>query len=123
LGLPLKGDDPKPAGARRRGVVWAEHLRLAVQGHLVYGFYPFEKRYEITDRTHLVELAERVPASVVKIDTDEYGYLVSCTQDTSRSQPISRDRLVWYVNEKEGAQWQGKSMLRSSFGPWLLKHE
>lgn len=126
LGLPLLGEDPKPAGARRRGVVWADHLRLAVQGHLVYGFYPFEKRYDTESdpgRAHLVELAERVPASVTKIHTDDSGQLLSCQQDVAKSKPIPRSSLVWYANEREGAQWSGKSMLRSAYGPWLLKHE
>jgi hypothetical protein len=37
--------------------------------------------------------------------------------------PIPASNLVWYVHEREGAAWQGKSMLRPAYGAWLLKHE
>ncbi|MFI7125986.1 hypothetical protein ACIBQ1_09850 [Nonomuraea sp. NPDC050153] len=124
LGLPILGADAEPGPARRRGVRWADHLRLALQS-LTYGFMPFERRYEIRDgRARLVNLGERLPHTIGEIKLRRDGTIASVHQDlVPASQPIPADRLVWYVREREGANWAGRSILRSSYGAWLLKHE
>lgn len=125
LGLPLLGADPEPQPARRRGVVWADHLRLAVPGHLTFGHYPFEKRYDTTTdpgKARLVEMAERVPASITQMELDKGGDLTGIMQDFT-TERIDRSRLVWYVNDREGTNWPGRSILRAAYGAWLLKHE
>jgi hypothetical protein len=35
---------------------------------------------------------------------------------------IPGERLVWYVNELEGAAWQGNSIFRAAYGLWSLKN-
>lgn len=35
-------------------------------------------------------------------------------------QPIPADRLVYFVNEQEGADWAGQSVLRSAYKHWLI---
>ncbi|MFB4275738.1 hypothetical protein ACBJ59_10635 [Nonomuraea sp. MTCD27] len=124
LGLPILGADNKPGPARRRGVRWADHIRLAL-GALTYGFMPFERRYEIRDgMARLVNLGERLPHTIGDIQLRRDGTIESIQQDlVPGSKPISADRLVWYCREREGANWAGRSMLRSSYGAWLLKHE
>ncbi|MER7131248.1 phage portal protein family protein [Streptosporangium saharense] len=124
LGLPILGADTGPGPARRRGVRWAEHLRLALLS-LTYGFVPFERRYEIdpAGRARLVSLGERMPHTVTAIDLNRDGTLKSITQDYAGGQPIPADRLLWYAHEREGAAWAGRSILRASYGAWLLKHE
>ena len=42
---------------------------------------------------------------------------------TTQDDPIAANRLTWYVNEKEGANWAGTSLLRPCYTPWVLKHE
>lgn len=124
LGLPILGADKKPGPARRRGVRWADHLRLALQS-LTFGFAPFERRYEIRDgQARLVNLGERLPHTIGAINLNRDGTIDTIQQDIApASKPISADRLVWYVHEREGANWAGRSILRPAYGPWLLKHE
>lgn len=124
LGLPVLGADAVPSPARRRGVRWAGHLRLALLS-LAYGFAPFERRYEIRDgRARLVNLGERMPHTIGAINLNRDGTIKSIQQDLApASAPIPADRLAWYVHEREGSNWAGRSILRASYGPWLLKHE
>lgn len=125
LGLPVWGADVVPGAARRRGVRWEEHLRLALL-HLVWGFMPFAQRYDIVGRrARLAELSERMPVTVADIVTDDDGSLRGIRQIGVRTSDelIPARNLVWYVHEREGAAWQGRSMLRAAYGPWLLKHE
>ncbi|WP_051864898.1 phage portal protein family protein [Streptosporangium roseum] len=123
LGLPILGADRTPGSARRRGVRWAEHLRLALLS-LVYGFMPFERRYAIVDgRARLVNLGERMPHTVRAIDLHRDGTLKSISQEHAAGGPIPAARLLWYAHEREGAAWTGRSIMRASYGAWLLKHE
>jgi hypothetical protein len=125
LGLPLLGEDASPGAARRRGVQWAEHLRMALL-MLTFGFCPFAQRYEMVDgRARLAELSVRLPSTVEEILTERDGSLAGIRQTAAPStQPtIPDEHLVWYAHEREGAAWQGRSLLRPAFGAWLLKHE
>lgn len=123
LGLPILGADEEPGPARRRGVHWADHLRLALLS-LVFGHMPFERRYEIRNgQARLVNLGERMPWTIGEINLNGDGTLASIAQDVISSQPIPANRLVWYAHEREGAAWTGRSVLRPAYGPWLLKHE
>ena len=124
LGLPILGADAEPGPARRRGVRWADHLRLALLS-LTYGFSVFERRYEIQEgRARLASLGERMPHTIGAINLNRDGTIASIQQDIApASRPIPADRLAWYVHEREGANWAGRSIMRASYGPWLLKHE
>lgn len=123
LGLPILGADEEPGPARRRGVHWADHLRLALLS-LVFGHMPFERRYEIRGGlARLVNLGERMPWTIGEINLNGDGTLASIAQDVISSKPIPANRLVWYAHEREGAAWTGRSVLRPAYGPWLLKHE
>jgi hypothetical protein len=123
LGLPILGADTEPGAARRRGVRWSEHLRLALL-HLVFGHMPFEQRYDILDgRARLAALSERMPQSIADIEVNSDGTLKGIKQHTAGAKLIAAKNLVWYVHSREGAAWQGRSMLRAAFGAWLLKHE
>lgn len=122
LGLPVQGKDTHPGPARRRGVDIDEHMRLAAL-HLVFGHMPFAERYEIRDgKARLAELSERMPTTITNIITTDDGKLDGILQFGAKN-PIPASQLVWYVHEREGASWQGRSMLRSAYGPWLIKHE
>lgn len=121
LGLPILGQKQDPGPARRRGVNFDEHYRLALL-NLIFGHMPFEQRYDIIDgQARLADLSERMPSTITQIDIDDGGDLTGILQFGSKA-AIPVERLVWYVHEREGSMWQGRSMLRPAYGPWLIKH-
>ncbi|MGP3914312.1 phage portal protein family protein [Nonomuraea sp. 10N515B] len=123
LGLPILGMDAEPGPARRRGVRWTDHLRVALLS-LVYGFVPFERRYAIVGKqARLVNLGERMPHTIGSIQLAADESVASITQNLAATRPIPANRLVWYVHDREAANWTGRSVLRASYGAWLLKHE
>jgi len=131
---------------RRQGVVWAEHLRDALL-MLPLGFMAFEQVYQPETggdwgeqlgtgaALHLRKLAPRMPATVTKISVGRDGGLQSITQNASPVDPwdmrvlmeggvtIPVDRLVLYVNDREGADWAGTSLLRTAYRDWYLKDQ
>lgn len=134
LGLPVIGWEGKPSTARRRGrFSWDEHLRMALL-MLPYGAMFFEQVTETLPdgRWGLRKLAPRMPTTLEDIKVARDGGLVGIVQkppaligaarawDASRS-VIPVDRLVAYVNEREGAAWAGESVLRAAYKSWLLK--
>ncbi|MFI1194070.1 hypothetical protein ACH4T9_12545 [Micromonospora sp. NPDC020750] len=126
LGLPVTGDDT-PKSARVRGVSWAEHVRAALTC-LTYGHAGFEMLAEVRgERARLSMLAERPAHTITAIYADaRSGAFQGVTQDVPGRldvPQIKADRMVWYCHEREGNSWQGTSLLRPAYGPWLLKRE
>lgn len=125
FGLPILGDDESDTGPfRQRGVIWDEHLDVALD-MLIYGHMPFAIGGEVTGdplRWHLTELSERMPATITKIEVERNGKLKSITQFGSETE-IRASNLLWYAHAKRGGNWAGRSMLREAYAPWLLKHE
>ncbi|AZQ77659.1 hypothetical protein EJ997_10225 [Flaviflexus ciconiae] len=124
LGLPVDGQtDGKRLRSRGR-FSWLEHLRLALTS-LDFGFAFFEQVYEARDdgRLWIRKLGYRPQATIAQINVAADGGLVSVEQglDGGRNAKIPVNRLVAYVNEREGAAWSGTSVLRSSYKYWLLK--
>ncbi len=126
LGLPVKGQ-PDSAPVRTRGrFSWAEHLRLALL-ELVFGHSFFEQVYRVDgNRARLAKLAWRPPRTISEIIVAKDGGLVAIKQDALATAAgagvkIPVDRLVAYVNDREGANWVGQSLLRQAYKNWLLK--
>lgn len=125
LGLPIDGDDPnRPKRRSKRRFNFQEHLRIALLA-LAYGFYMFEQVFEYRESSqllHLRKLAERPPWSIAEINSEKDGGLKEIRQNTGpHDPPIPVDHLVAYVWDKEGGNWTGRSLLRSCYGPWLIK--
>lgn len=123
-GLPIAGSDEPPGPARRRGVEWDDHLRLALL-HLTFGHSPFAIAGDVGGnplRWRLTQLSERLPQTITDIEVNDDGSLKEIYQAGSRD-PIPANDLLWYAHNREGAAWQGQSMIRSAYAPWLLKHE
>lgn len=134
------GLDDTPAGRRRRrrhGIVLTQHVREALL-HLVFGFMPFEVVYEVgpaspgqpegRDYAHLRKLGPRMPRTVQEVKVGRDGGLAGLVQTspsslTGEGITIPVDRLVWYVNAREGADWTGQSLLRPAYKHWLIKDE
>ena len=126
LDLPIVGMDKPPQRIRERGrFSWDEFLRLALL-MLVFGHSVFEQVYRIdeNDKARLGKLAWRPPRTIRDFDVAQDGGLVAVVQwgvFGSSTVRIPVDRLVVFVNEREGANWLGRSLLRSAYKNWLLK--
>lgn len=126
-GLPILGDaEPTTTPYRRRGVLFKQHLRLALL-QLVYGHMPFAfagevKQIEGKTRWQLNRLDERLPQTITALNVAENGDLISIRQFGSKFDIPARN-LLWYTHDREGSNWTGTSMLRSCYGAWLLKHD
>ncbi len=139
LSLAIKGV-PWQAPLRTKGrFTFAEHLPLALL-ELVHGHSVFEQVYDIDafGLAIIKKLAWRPPRTIASFDVASDGGLVAIRQfgialsspDVSRASFVSTgivgtripvDRLVVYVNEREGANWAGVSLLRPAYKMWLLK--
>ena len=132
LGLNVAGEpDTAPRRTRDR-FSWAEHLRLALT-MLPFGHSFFEQTYRwdpTVGRFHLRKLGWRPPRTISAVDVEPDGGLKSIRQygisttgvSTSGDVVIPVGRLVAYVNDREGGNWLGQSLLRPAYGPWLLKN-
>lgn len=122
IGLPVAGQD-QGLEARRRTrdrFSFHDHLRLALL-ELRYGHSFFEQLYRPEGSLYrLRKLAWRPPRTITKFDVARDGGLVAIYQADAR---IGVERLVAYVNEREGANWIGRSLLRSGYKYWLLKDQ
>jgi len=120
LGLPVVGQGPRPVLRTRDRFSWQHHLRLALLME-TFGHAFFEQVYRIEgDRARLRKLAYRPPTTLSAINVAADGGLVSIEQHMGKK-PITVDRLVAYVNEREGGGWLGQSFLRPAYKFWLLK--
>lgn len=132
LGIPVLGEDTDQVGAaRRRGVKWLEHLRVAGL-HLLWGHLPFEPVYEVRGDgyAYLRALPERLPSTLVAVNVTDDGDLASVVQEARPGKgsrgvvggvEIPAARLLWYCHGREGGNWVGRSLLRSCYADWLLK--
>lgn len=129
LGLPIDGvDQPEPSGARRRRFTWAEHLRLAGL-YRVFGHMFFEQAY-VPDGSgwRLDVVQERMPQTIAALHLNKDGTLDSVEQNAvsvGRAPKITTadHRLVYYTREREGSNYFGQSLLRASYGSWLIKDQ
>lgn len=125
LGLPIRGrDDEDPPLRTKDRFSWSEHLRLALL-ELVFGHSIFEQVYRIEGgRARLRKLAWRPPRTISDIKVAKDGGLVAIEQHgnlSSKPITIPVERLVAYINDREGGNWVGQSLLRTAYKNWLLK--
>lgn len=121
LGLSVHGETDSVPARHRDRFSWDEHLRLALTG-LIYGHSFFEQTYRLTESGlfALHKLAWRPPSTIFAVNVASDGGLVSIQQSEGAVIPVGR--LVAYVNEREGGNWLGQSLLRPAYGPWMLKN-
>ncbi len=126
MGLQVKGK-PAKAPLRTKGrFSFREFLRLALL-ELVYGHSVFEQVYDQSSepgRAHLAKLAWRPPRTISDFEVAKDGGLVAVKQRGTaggREVRIPVDRLVVFVNEREGANWVGESLLRAAYKMAILK--
>ena len=105
---------------------WRNYLRHTLL-HLDYGSMPFEKVWIIQDGLVMLrKMAPRLPKTVQEWLTDETGGLAGIKQGTSTASgwktiTIPVDKLLLFVNELEGSNWRGRSILRSAYKHYTYK--
>ena len=120
---------------------WYDHLAMALEG-LKYGHYYFEQVGEVTDDRpgggevwRLRKLSPRHPRTITEFIVNQDGELLAVCQgyatfDPRRPKvpkqfapydPISADRLVWYLWDPDPGDWVGRSIFRSMYRNWLIK--
>lgn len=127
LGLSIKGRDPVPPHRTRGRFSWREYVRLALLS-LVYGHSVFEQVFEpdAFGLLRLKKLAWRPPRTISQFIVAPDGGLEAITQHGLLSGQRSAvkipiNHLVVHVNEREGANWIGQSLLRSAYKMCVLK--
>lgn len=120
LGLPVVGK--KFAKKYKNSFRHDDHLRTSLLS-LAYGHMYFEQVGRIVDGMwRLRKLAPRMPHSIAGISVARDGGLEWIQQHGEVEQKrIPIDRLVAFIFDQEGANWFGRSLLRSAYQPWLLK--
>jgi phage gp29-like protein len=120
LGLQIKGREDRQPRRTRDRFDFQEHLRLALT-KLRYGHSAFEQVYEVRDGVvRLRKLMWLPPRTITEFKVARDGGLVSITQRESR-EPIPVSQLVMHVNDREGGNWIGQSLLRPAYKFWRLK--
>lgn len=126
LGLDIVGAAPRPVVRTRDRFSWPEHLRMSLL-MLPFGHSFFEQVYRIDEngRARLRKLAWRPPRTISKVDVAADGGLVAIEQypnkGSGKPPRVKVDHLVMYVNDREGGNWLGQSLLRPAYKYWLLK--
>lgn len=124
LSLPLVGQEAHPRPLRMRDrFSWAQHLRHVVLQD-VYGYSPFEQVYRYNERTGRFDIRKLLwipPWTIDDIKVAADGGLVEVRQGLPGTKPVPVSELVWYANEREGANWRGRSLMWACYRPWVLK--
>lgn len=133
--LPVKGkEEDFRIGRTRNRFTWAKHLPEALK-FLTYGHSPFEIVMVVDedkygdDLFHISKIIPRPPSTISQINVERNGELKGIKQFSSpfvgvsnwQGPGIPSSALLWYVWDKEGANWAGKSMLRSCFRNYVIK--
>lgn len=87
----------------------------------VYGNMPFELVWEFqNDQICLHKMSSRWPDTIQKweLSNGEDGVIQQTTQGTFE---IPMDKMVIFVNQREGDNWEGVSILRSAYKHWYMK--
>jgi hypothetical protein len=131
LGLPIKGDDEPPAtGARRRKFTWGEFLRTVLTLRQTYGHAFTEQAWDVTSGGYeIASIQERMPQTIAGLRLNPDGTLKAVVQGAMIGQKdapqitTADHRLVYFTRERQGSNYYGESLLRPSYGPWLIKDQ
>lgn len=127
MGLPIKGEEPRPQRRRKGRFSFQRYLRHALLSG-VYGHMFFEQFGVIEDNLwRLRKLAPRMPLTIQEIKVARDGGLEGIKQfgtgkpGAPQSDDIPVSQLLAIVNEQEGGNWFGQSWLRAAYKHWLIK--
>lgn len=106
-------------------ISWEDFIRQALL-MIPFGVMPFEKIYttkEHEGKTYvtLEKLAPRLPKSILQWELVDRTFGIQQIRQDGVLAQIPGSKLVIFVNEKEGDNWWGNSMLRSAYRHWYYK--
>lgn len=106
---------------------WMDVLRQILL-MLDYGSYPFEIVWEIGQdkRAHLAKLAPRHPRTVLRWlidDKGDYDGIEQLVLNSAGAQTVTipASKTVVFVNEREGSDMRGTSIMRAIYRNWAYK--
>lgn len=104
-------------------ITWDDFIRQALL-NLSYGVMLFEKVFEFKEdgKIGLKKLAPRLPTGVYKWETLEHKDGITWTKQDGKQVSIPMEKLAVFVNEKEGDNWWGISLLRPCYKHWYFKN-
>ena len=109
----------------KMSITWDDFLRQALL-MLPFGYMIFEKVFTDIDfngkgRIGWKKFAPRLPETVMKWQTKENEDGITQLTTAAGEVSIPMDKLLVFVNDKEGDNWSGISILRSAYRPWYFK--
>lgn len=137
LGLAEEGDTRRRR--RGQGISWDRALQHALL-MLPFGHMFFEPVFALAPPgpndqlppgryAHLSRLAPILPRTVAGFDIDDTGDLTSITQQgyvqggRLATRTIARAQLLPVINDREGSDWAGTSILRAAYKHWYMKDQ
>lgn len=106
-------------------ITWDDVIRQALL-MTVFGVMVFEKVYgtkEHDGKTYvtLTKLAPRLPKSILMWELADHTFGIQQIRQDGVLAQIPGNKLLILVNEREGDNWWGNSMLRSAYKHWYYK--
>ena len=106
-------------------ITWDDFLRQALL-MLPFGFSVFEKvfkmvEFEGKEMIGWRKFAPRLQATILKWETDDGKDGVTQMLPQGGEASIPMEKLVVFVNNKEGDNWVGISILRNAYRAWYMK--
>lgn len=103
-------------------ITWADFLRQSLL-HLDYGRMVFEIVYKQLENGKIGwhKFAPRLPATIYKWQTKEGTDGITQFLPTGKDISIPIEKLIIFVNDKEGDNWEGISVLRPAYKHWYIK--
>jgi hypothetical protein len=93
---------------------------------LTFGFSVLEKIWKYENNLYMIkDLAVRPPQTVIDWIENHEGELTTIVQRdiAAKEFKIPRQKAILFVNEQEGNNWSGRSILRAAYRPWVMKKD
>ena len=106
-------------------ITWDDLLRQALL-MLPFGVMVFEKVYDLKEfegKTYVIwkKFAPRLPKTITSWQLPDGSTGIQQLRRDGKTADIPIDKLCIFVNEKEGDNWWGTSMLRAAYSHWYHK--
>ena len=106
-------------------MTWDDVIRQALLS-IVFGVMLFEKVYGTKDHdgktwVTIKKLAPRLPKSILMWELQDQTFGIQQIRQDGILAQIPGSKLLIFVNEREGDNWWGTSMLRAAYKHWYAK--
>jgi hypothetical protein len=105
-------------------ITWDDFLRHALL-MLPFGVMVFEKVFALNEEGKIVwhKLAPRLPKSIQRWEMANGQPGIQQRTSDGKLVDIPREKLCIFVNEMEGDNWWGTSILRAPYKHWFMKNQ